>query len=155
MEALCACSIIADLIACATTAGLTSALPATPEAYDSSAVTAKGPIFAARTRSKLTVVVDDRPDVESMFRQHFRRDLRSGRFVMEFALSAPAPLRSRLFLQFHFVPTSSGDFFHDSLMIVWEQDRQIIIICTCLLGARRPKWGIAHETCSCGVCCSL
>lgn len=27
-----------------------------------------------------------------MFRQHFRRDLRSGRFVMEFALSAPAAL---------------------------------------------------------------
>ena len=27
-----------------------------------------------------------------MFRQHFRRDLRSGRFVMEFAMSAPAAL---------------------------------------------------------------
>lgn len=38
------------------------------------------------------LVVDDEPDVESMFRQHFRRDLRSGRFVMEFALSAPAAL---------------------------------------------------------------
>ena len=38
------------------------------------------------------VVVDDEPDVESMFRQQFRRDLRSGRFVMEFALSAPAAL---------------------------------------------------------------
>ncbi|MCG2638602.1 MULTISPECIES: response regulator [Bradyrhizobium] len=38
------------------------------------------------------IVVDDEPDVESMFRQHFRRDLRSGRFVMEFALSAPAAL---------------------------------------------------------------
>ena len=38
------------------------------------------------------VVVDDEPDVEGMFRQHFRRDLRSGRFVMEFALSAPAAL---------------------------------------------------------------
>jgi CheY-like chemotaxis protein len=36
--------------------------------------------------------VDDEPDVESMFRQHFRRDLRSGRFIMEFALSAPAAL---------------------------------------------------------------
>ena len=34
------------------------------------------------------VVVDDEPDVESMFRQQFRRDLRSGRFMMEFALSA-------------------------------------------------------------------
>ena len=38
------------------------------------------------------LVVDDEPDVESMFRQHFRRDLRSGRFIMEFALSAPAAL---------------------------------------------------------------
>jgi CheY-like chemotaxis protein len=27
-----------------------------------------------------------------MFRQHFRRDLRSGRFIMEFALSAAAAL---------------------------------------------------------------
>ena len=38
------------------------------------------------------LVVDDEPDVESMFRQHFRRDLRSGRFTMEFALSALAAL---------------------------------------------------------------
>jgi CheY-like chemotaxis protein len=38
------------------------------------------------------LVVDDEPDVESMFRQHFRRDLRSGRFIMEFALSALAAL---------------------------------------------------------------
>ena len=36
------------------------------------------------------VVVDDEPDVESMFRQQFRRDLRSG--LMEFALSAFAAL---------------------------------------------------------------
>jgi CheY-like chemotaxis protein len=38
------------------------------------------------------VVVDDEPDVEDMFRQHFRRELRSGRFTMEFATSAPAAL---------------------------------------------------------------
>ena len=38
------------------------------------------------------LVVDDEPDVETMFRQHFRRELRSGRFIMEFALSAPAAL---------------------------------------------------------------
>jgi CheY-like chemotaxis protein len=38
------------------------------------------------------LVVDDEPDVESMFRQNFRRDLRSGRFIMEFALSGPAAL---------------------------------------------------------------
>lgn len=38
------------------------------------------------------VVVDDEPDVESMFRQQFRRDLRAGRFLMKFALSASAAL---------------------------------------------------------------
>ena len=42
--------------------------------------------------STYIVVVDDEPDVEGMFRQQFRRDLRSGRFVMEFALSAAAAL---------------------------------------------------------------
>ena len=42
--------------------------------------------------STYIVVVDDEPDVESMFRQQFRRDLRAGRFLMEFALSAPAAL---------------------------------------------------------------
>jgi CheY-like chemotaxis protein len=42
--------------------------------------------------STYIVVVDDEPDVESMFRQQFRRDLKSGRFLMEFALSAPAAL---------------------------------------------------------------
>src|SRR5258708_720483 len=38
------------------------------------------------------LVVDDEPDVEALFRQQFRRDLRSGRFTMEFAPSAPAAL---------------------------------------------------------------
>ena len=42
--------------------------------------------------STYIVVVDDEPDVESMFRQHFRRGLRSGRFLMEFALSAQSAL---------------------------------------------------------------
>jgi CheY-like chemotaxis protein len=37
-------------------------------------------------------VVDDEPDVEHLFRQQFRRDIRSGRFVMEFAASAPEAL---------------------------------------------------------------
>lgn len=41
----------------------------------------------------LILVVDDEPDVEALFRQHFRRDLRDGRFTMEFAQSAPAALR--------------------------------------------------------------
>jgi CheY-like chemotaxis protein len=34
------------------------------------------------------LVVDDEPDVEALFRQQFRRDLRAGRFTMEFVLSA-------------------------------------------------------------------
>jgi CheY-like chemotaxis protein len=38
------------------------------------------------------LVVDDEPDVEALFRQHFRRDLRAGRFMMEFAPSAPGGL---------------------------------------------------------------
>jgi CheY-like chemotaxis protein len=43
--------------------------------------------------SLLILVVDDEPDVEALFRQQFRRDLRAGRFVMEFAQSAPAALQ--------------------------------------------------------------
>jgi CheY-like chemotaxis protein len=38
------------------------------------------------------LVVDDEPDVEALFRQQFRRDLRAGRFLMEFAPSATAAL---------------------------------------------------------------
>ena len=38
------------------------------------------------------LVVDDEPDVEVLFRQQFRRDLRSGRFHLEFAPSAPAAI---------------------------------------------------------------
>ena len=38
------------------------------------------------------LVVDDEPDVEALFRQQFRRDLRDGRFTMDFAQSAPAAL---------------------------------------------------------------
>jgi CheY-like chemotaxis protein len=41
----------------------------------------------------LVLVVDDEPDVEMLFRQHFRRDLRAGRFTMEFAQSGSAALR--------------------------------------------------------------
>ena len=40
----------------------------------------------------LVLVVDDEPDVEVLFRQQFRRELRAGRFTMEFAPSAPAAL---------------------------------------------------------------
>ena len=39
------------------------------------------------------LVVDDEPDVEALFRQQFRRDLRAGRFQMEFALSASDALK--------------------------------------------------------------
>jgi CheY-like chemotaxis protein len=41
----------------------------------------------------LVLVVDDEPDVEVLFRQQFRRDLRTDRFTMEFAQSAPAALQ--------------------------------------------------------------
>ena len=40
----------------------------------------------------LVLVVDDEPDVEALFRQQFRRDLRAQRFVMDFASSAPDAL---------------------------------------------------------------
>jgi CheY-like chemotaxis protein len=35
----------------------------------------------------LVLVVDDEPDVEALFRQQFRREIRAGRFVMDFAAS--------------------------------------------------------------------
>ena len=41
----------------------------------------------------LILVVDDEPDVEVLFRQQFRRDLRAERFTMEFAQSADMALR--------------------------------------------------------------
>ncbi|MGH6725711.1 MAG: response regulator, partial [Pseudolabrys sp.] len=41
----------------------------------------------------LILVVDDEPDVELLFRQQFRHDLRAGRFNMEFAQSAPMALQ--------------------------------------------------------------
>jgi CheY-like chemotaxis protein len=43
--------------------------------------------------SLLILVVDDESDVEVLFRQQFRRDLRAGRFSMEFAQSAPVALQ--------------------------------------------------------------
>ena len=41
----------------------------------------------------LVLVVDDEPDVEVLFRQQSRRDLRSDRFTMEFAQSAGMALQ--------------------------------------------------------------
>lgn len=43
--------------------------------------------------SLLILVVDDESDVELLFRQQFRRDLRAGRFLMEFAQSASTALQ--------------------------------------------------------------
>ena len=43
--------------------------------------------------SVLILVVDDEPDIEPLFRQQFRRDLRAGRFMMEFAFSGEQALQ--------------------------------------------------------------
>jgi CheY-like chemotaxis protein len=42
--------------------------------------------------STYILVVDDETDVETLFRQQFRRDIRAGRFIMEFATSASEAL---------------------------------------------------------------
>ena len=41
----------------------------------------------------LILVVDDEPDVEVLFRQQFRHDLRAGRFTMDFAQSGHMALQ--------------------------------------------------------------
>ena len=38
------------------------------------------------------LVVDDEPDVATLFRQQFRHEMRSGRFTLDFATSAPEAL---------------------------------------------------------------
>ena len=43
--------------------------------------------------SLLILVVDDECDVEMLFRQQFRRELRAGRFTMDFAQSADSALQ--------------------------------------------------------------
>ena len=43
--------------------------------------------------SFLVLVVDDEPDVEMLFRQQFRRDLRDNRFKMDFGQSAASALQ--------------------------------------------------------------
>ena len=40
----------------------------------------------------LVLVVDDEADIEPLFRQQFRRELRAGRFIMEFVMSAAQAL---------------------------------------------------------------
>lgn len=48
---------------------------------------------ARRSRVSLHIlVVDDEPDVETLFRQQFRREIRAGRFAMDFARSGGAAL---------------------------------------------------------------
>ena len=41
----------------------------------------------------LILVVDDEADVEDLFRQQFRRDIRAGRFTMEFVKSGASALK--------------------------------------------------------------
>jgi CheY-like chemotaxis protein len=41
----------------------------------------------------LILIVDDESDVEMLFRQQFRRELRAARFRMDFALSADTALQ--------------------------------------------------------------
>jgi CheY-like chemotaxis protein len=43
--------------------------------------------------SFLVLPVDDEPDVEMLFRQQFRRNLRDNRFKMDFAQSAASALQ--------------------------------------------------------------
>ena len=43
--------------------------------------------------SLLVLVVDDEPDVEMLFRQQFRSDIRDGRFAMDFAQSGVGALQ--------------------------------------------------------------
>ena len=43
--------------------------------------------------SFLILVVDDESDVEDLFRQQFRHDLRAGRFTMDFAQSGDGALQ--------------------------------------------------------------
>jgi CheY-like chemotaxis protein len=38
------------------------------------------------------LVVDDEPDVETLFRQQFRREVREGPYTLDFTLSASAAL---------------------------------------------------------------
>jgi DNA-binding NtrC family response regulator len=38
------------------------------------------------------LVVDDEPDVEALFRQQFRREVREGHYLLDFGLSAEAAL---------------------------------------------------------------
>jgi CheY-like chemotaxis protein len=45
-----------------------------------------------RVMTVRVLVVDDEPDVEALFRQQFRREVREGHYLLDFALSAEAAL---------------------------------------------------------------
>ena len=45
-----------------------------------------------RAMTVRVLVVDDEPDVEPLFRQQFRREVREGLYTLDFALSAGAAL---------------------------------------------------------------
>ena len=51
-------------------------------------------MLSGTPNNRKILVVDDEPDVEVLFRQQFRRDLRADRFTMEFAQSAPMALQA-------------------------------------------------------------
>jgi hypothetical protein len=57
------------------------------------------------------------PDVESKFRQHFRRELLAGRFIMEFALSAPAALERVKFIADASLISEPGTFGKQRLRV--------------------------------------
>src|SRR6516225_3863967 len=50
-------------------------------------------LSVSTSRPATTARPSREPDVEVLFRQRFRRDLRAGRFTMEFAQSGPAALQ--------------------------------------------------------------
>jgi CheY-like chemotaxis protein len=76
--------------------------------------------------SLLILVVDDEPDVEALFRQQFRRELRAGRFAMEFAQSAAIALQ-RI--------TNAGD---ESLILILSDINMPGIAALSFFRRRRP-----------------
>jgi hypothetical protein len=48
--------------------------------------------------SSLILIVDDESDVEMLFRQQFRHDLRTGRFTMDFARRPTAHFNTSMIL---------------------------------------------------------
>ena len=65
------------------------------DAFTEFVVTLPRQMFANEWRPGMTVrvlVVDDEPDVETLFRQQFRREVREGLYTLDFALSGKAAL---------------------------------------------------------------